>query len=178
MYQTSTNILSQSFPIKAFPTPFMPRCLYLVLFPLNSILQFVQLVLQLGDDMCFSLHLLQLGLPLALQQGTLHLCLEDNSRPSNTCESELFSWYWLMLWKIYPLHCKFSWHCKWCQVIFYVRPYLLFWLPELLVQLSQPGLELIDTSEYTNPLLLQVTQLQTTCTAWTGVLMLQWEREQ
>lgn len=40
--------------------------------------------------------------------------------------------------------------------------YLLFGLLVLLLQLRQPGFELIDPSENTNPLVLQVTQLQTT----------------
>lgn len=43
--------------------------------------------------------------------------------------------------------------------------YLLFGLLELLLQLRQPGFELIDPSKNTNPLVFQVTQLQTTCAA-------------
>lgn len=97
----------------------------------------------------------------------------------------------------------FSWYCWWCrtcvastslagvvrdpgfklskssniplEILISVLPYLLFRLPELLVQLGQAGFEIINASKCTNPLLLQVTQLQTPCTASTGVLMLQRE---
>lgn len=128
---------------------------YLVLLPLDGALQVVQLVLQLPNEVCLSLHLLELRLLLALQQGTLHLCLEDRTRRG-----------------------EFSGLCTalGSRVIFHWKPpYLLFRLPELLVQLGQTGFELIDASERTDPLLLQVTQLQISCPASTGVLVLQTE---
>lgn len=58
------------------PAP-IGRSLYLVLLPLDGALQLVQLVLQLRDDVRLSLYLVQLRLPLALQQGALHLRLEE-----------------------------------------------------------------------------------------------------
>lgn len=63
--------------MSAPPTPFVHSCLYLVFLPLDGVLQLVQLVLQLIDDVRFSLYLVELRLPLALQQGTLHLRLEE-----------------------------------------------------------------------------------------------------
>lgn len=50
--------------------------MYLVFLSLDGALQLVQLVLQLSDDICFGLYLVELCLPLALQQGALHLSLE------------------------------------------------------------------------------------------------------
>lgn len=55
------------------------RSLYLVFLPLDGALQLVQLVLQLRDDVRFSLYLVEFSLPLALQQGALHLCLEERT---------------------------------------------------------------------------------------------------
>lgn len=57
---------------------------YLVFLPLDGALQLVQLVLQLSDDVRFGLYLVELRLPLALQQGTLHLCLEERSKQSHS----------------------------------------------------------------------------------------------
>jgi len=50
---------------------------YLVFLPLDGALQLIQLVLQLSDNVLLGLNLDELCLPLALQQGTLHLCLKE-----------------------------------------------------------------------------------------------------
>lgn len=56
--------------------------------------------------------------------------------------------------------------------------YLLFGLLELLLQLCEPGFELVDPSQDTDPLFLQVAQLHTTAAACAGgVLVLQRETE-
>lgn len=70
--------------LKLDPRTFDHRSLYLVFLPLDGALQLVQLVLQLSDYVRFSLYLVQLCLPFALQQGTLHLRLEQRITQSHT----------------------------------------------------------------------------------------------
>lgn len=60
-----------------FPLPFIPFSLYLVFLSLNGALQLVQLVLQLTYDVCLCFDLVVFRLALTLQQGALHLCLEE-----------------------------------------------------------------------------------------------------
>lgn len=68
-------------PSLLFSVPHSHHSLYLVFLPLDGALQLVQLVLQLSDDVRLGLNLVKLCLPLALQQGTLHLCLEGQEQP-------------------------------------------------------------------------------------------------
>lgn len=49
---------------------------YLIFLSLDSAFKLVQILLQLTDNVCLSLHLVKLCLPLALQQGVLHLHLK------------------------------------------------------------------------------------------------------
>lgn len=75
---------------------------YLVFLPLDGALQLVQLVLQLGDDVRLGPDLVELRLPLALQQGPLHLRLEEKKiRMKCVVVKWVFSvrtWTWTLIW--------------------------------------------------------------------------------